>query len=507
MLNLTPLLRAYATRRRARMAALDPAATQERELLGLLRQARNTAFGKAHGFGKIRSVAEYQRRVPLRRFEQFWHEYWEAPFPRLRDVTWPGLIPAFANTSGTTGAATKRIPVSREMIRANRYAALDVLVFHLAARPGSRVLSGRNFLLGGSTTLETLAPGVVAGDLSGIAAADIPWWVRRRTFPPKSVALIDDWLRKIEALGPLSLGARVTSISGTPSWMVLFFDQLAKLRPGALARDLYPKLELVVHGGVGFAPYRARFNAWLAGSGAETREVYPASEGFIAIADRGDGEGLRLSLDNGLFYEFVRPGDLDATAPERHWVGNAELGEEYALVLSTNAGLWSYVLGDTVTLIGRNPPRVLVTGRTSWSLSVAGEHLIGLELDAAIAEAASALGGTVADYAAGALAPDDADPRVGHVFIVEAEDIPPQAAEQFAAALDASLSRLNADYATHRQGDFGMRPPLVLLAPPGMFAAWMQSRGKLGGQNKVPRVIADPALLASLRRAAGELVA
>lgn len=503
MLDATPLLRAYALRRRAALARLDAEATQRRELLRLLERARNTRFGLSHSFGGIREVAEYQERVRLRRWEEFWRDWWQKPFPRLTDVSWPGTIPCFAKTSGTAGDVTKHIPVSRAMLRANRRAALDVLVHHLAARPHSRVMAGRNFLLGGSTALEAPAPGIAAGDLSGIAAADIPVWARRRSFPPRALALMDNWARKIAVLAPLSLDAHITSISGTPSWLLLFFEELRRLHPAALLADLYPDLELVVHGGVGFAPYRAAFAAWLDGSRAETREVYPASEGFIAIADRGDGDGLRLVLDNGIFYEFVRPADLDAQWPERRWIADAEIGVEYALVLSTNAGLWSYVLGDTVTLVGRDPPRLLVTGRTGWSLSVAGEHLVGQELDAGVAEAAAAVGGTVADYAAAALAPEAGDARGGHLFFVELAGAAPGCAAPFAAALDAALARRNADYAAHRQGDYGLRAPCVRLVPPGGFARWMAARGKLGGQNKVPRVIADPLLLDDLRRFAG----
>jgi hypothetical protein len=302
----------------------------------------------------------------------------------------------------------------------------------------------------------------------------------------------------VATLAPLSLAETITSFSGTPSWMLLFLAKLAALRPGKRLAELYPALELVVHGGVGFAPYRARFAAWLAGSAAETCEVYPASEGFIAIADRGDGEGLRLMLDNGLFYEFVRPADLASGNPDRRWVADAELGTEYALVLSSNAGLWSYVLGDTVRLIERDPPRVLVSGRTAWSLSVAGEHLIGEELDAAIAEAACTSGGTATDYAAAAVPPDAADARGGHLFVVELDGAAAGREEKFAAALDAALARLNADYAAHRHGGYGLRPPRVMLAPPGSFAAWMRQRDRLGGQNKVPRVIADATLLRDL---------
>jgi hypothetical protein len=504
MLDATPLLRAYAARRWSRLAALDPVAAQAHTLLDLVWQARDTRFGRDHGFADIRAVADFQRRTPLRRWEEFWRDYWAAPFPHLRDVTWPGRIPAFANTSGTTGAATKRIPVSHAMMRANRRAALDVLVFHLASRPRSRVLAGRSFILGGSTALEMLAPGVVAGDLSGIAAADIPWWARPRTFPPGRLALLDDWERKIAAIAPLSLAANVTSVSGTPSWMLLFLEHVGRLRPGAGLAELYPDLELVVHGGVGFAPYRPAFARWLAGGGAATREVYPASEGFFAIADRGDDEGLRLLLDNGLFYEFVRPDHLSAASPDRRWIADAEIGTEYALVVSSNAGLWSYVVGDTVTLTGRAPPRLKVTGRTAWSLSVAGEHLIGQELDAAMADAARAMGGSVTEYAAAALPPDATDPRGGHLFIVEAAGLAATDAAAFAGALDAALAQANADYAAHRQGDFGMRPPRVVLVRAGGFADWMRARGKLGGQNKVPRVIADPALLADLRRFVGD---
>ncbi len=296
-----------------------------------------------------------------------------------------GRIRFFANSSGTTQGPTKRIPLSASMLRSNGRAALDVLAWHFAHRPDSRVLGAASVFLGGSTALETLAPGVRAGDLSGIAAARQPLWARGRVLPRGAMARIADWRAKMAALAPAALAEPVASISGTASWMLLFLETAAALRPpGARLRDLFPGLELLVHGGVGFAPYRERFAWFLEGSTASTREVYAASEGFVAVADRGDGEGLRLMLDRGLFFEFVRPADLGSPDPERRWVGDAELGQDYALVLTTDAGLWSYVLGDVVRLVSLNPPRVLVTGRTSWSLSVAGEHLSGAELDAAV---------------------------------------------------------------------------------------------------------------------------
>lgn len=504
MLDATPLLRLYAAGRLARLARQDPVRAQRRTLAGLLRRGVRTRFGREHGFAAIRDVAEYQARVPLRRYEDFWARYWHPPFPVLRDATWPGTIPYFARSSGTTSGGAKYIPISRAMLRSNRGAALDTMAFHLAARPGSRVFGGRNFLLGGSVAFDRLAPGVFAGDLSGIAAHTMPRWARARAFPPRDLALIAEWERKIALLAPASLEADIRSISGTPSWLLLFLDRLRDLHPQRPARlsAFYPDLELLVHGGVGFAPYRDRVAAWLEGGHAETREVYPASEGFIAVQDRGPGEGLRLILDRGLFYEFVPVEHLDRPRPDRRWIGTVEVGVEYALVLTSNAGLWSYVLGDTVRLVGLDPPRLLVTGRTSFTLSAFGEHLIAEQLDAAVAEAARAVESHAVDYAAGARFAGDGSSRGRHLFVVELRPPAPGRVEEFARVLDAALRRLNADYADHRTGDYGIMPPEVLLAPPGTFEAWMRARGKLGGQNKVPRVIEDPALLDGLARLA-----
>jgi hypothetical protein len=498
MIDAGPLLRAYARRRSAQLAAVDPVAAQRAVLRRLTARAMQTPFGRAHDFARMRSVADYQRAVPLRDYDAFWAEWWGAAFPRLAGITWAGPVPYFAKSSGTTGGPTKRIPVSPSAIRANRRAGLDVLVHHLAHRPESGVGAGMALILGGSTALERLAPGIHAGDLSGIMTAELPLWAAGRTFPPRDIALLGDWGEKMARTAEGSLSRPITSVSGTPSWMVLFFEQVAARRGGGRLAHWYPDLELVVHGGVGFAPYRDRFTYWLEGSHAETREVFPASEGFFAIADRGDGEGMRLILDDGIFYEFVRPADLAGASPDRRWIGTVETGVEYALVVTTNAGLWSYVVGDSITLVDLHPPRALVTGRTSWSLSVVGEHLIGAELDAAVAAAAKASGVTVADYVAAAVLPDAGDQRAGHVFLVELATAQAADPAAFAESLDLKLAALNEDYAAHRRGDVGMRPPEVRLVPTGRFAAWMQSRGKLGGQNKVPRVVTDPALLASL---------
>ena len=502
MLDATPLLRAYARVRLRRLERLNPAQAQERELLRLVAKAANTRFGRDHGFGAIRSVVDYQARVPLRRYEQFWDEYWKPAFPTITDVTWPGTVPYFALTSGTSSGRTKYIPVTAEMNRSNRDAVLDVLSFHIRNRPRSRVLGGKNFMLGGSTDLQEEAPGVLSGDLSGIAAIEVPWWARPRYFPPPELALLSDWERKVEALARRSLEEDIRTISGTPSWVLLFFDKVAAARGVADPRlaEFWPNLELLIHGGVSFAPYRRRFEQLLEGSHAELREVYPASEGFIAAADRGYGEGLRLSLDNGLFFEFVPLAELDAPAPTRHWAGTIETGVDYAIALTTCAGLWSYVLGDVVRFVERDPPRLLVTGRTSYFLSAFGEHLTGEEIDRAVEAGAQEIGAGVVDYSVGALFPERQGEAGGHLLIVEFAQ-PVGEAERLAAferAVERTLRLQNKEYDDYRAAIGRLNPPTVKPVPPGFFAAWMKSRGKLGGQNKVPRIVTDPDLFASL---------
>ncbi|MCK8783881.1 GH3 auxin-responsive promoter family protein [Roseomonas sp. NAR14] len=495
--DATPLLRAWAARRLARLRALDPAATQAAGLRRLLRRAARTRFGQAHGFDAIGRatdddalVAAYRARVPLRRYEDFWRDWWQPAYPALRDATWPGTVPYLALSSGTTSGTTKYIPVSRAMVRSNRGAALDVLCWHLAANPRARPLGGLSFLLGGSTALEAPAPGVLQGDLSGIAAREVPAWARPWSFPPADLALIADWDRKLAALADAVPADRVAILSGTPSWLLMLFEQLER-RHG---RPALPRLELLIHGGVAWAPYRDRLAPFLP-PGCATREVYPASEGFLAIADRGEGEGMRLVLDRGLFLEFVPVEELDSPAPTRHWAATLETGTEYAVVVSSCAGLWSYLVGDTVRFVERNPPRLLVTGRTAWYLSAFGEHLSGEEIERAILAACARHGVDAAEYTAG---PVFGALRGHHLVLLEpTAPADPALAAPLAAALDASLSALNDDYAAHRQGGQLDAPALRLLRP-GAFAGWMRSQGKLGGQHKVPRVLADPERFAAL---------
>jgi len=501
MLNATPLLRLYADRRSALLGRQDSVKVQRTELQRLLHLACQTRFGREHAFSEISDVASYQARVPLRRYDDFWRDYWQKAFPVLTDLCWPGPIPYFAATSGTTTGRTRYIPVSRSMIASNQRAALDVFVHHLHARSGSRVLGGMNFMLGGSTALKQEAPGIQSGDLSGIAASEVPWWARPRFFPPKSIALMADWEAKMDALARLSLSQDIRSLGGTPSWILLFFAKLAELRPQLVHRckSYFPNFELFIHGGVNFAPYSRQFDEFFRGSNTDMRETYAASEGFIAAADRDHGDGLRLIVDGGIFYEFVPVSEIDAHNPERHWIGTVERDINYAVVLSSCAGLWSYVLGDTVRFVETRPPRLLITGRLTYSLSAFGEHLIGEEIDAAVAAAAQAIDCHVIDYTVTTVFPSASNQRGGHLFLVEFSTQVDEAwLSDFARSLDEALCSENQDYRDHRAGDFGMVPPRLYAVRPGSFAAWLKSAGRLGGQNKVPRVLSDPAMVQEL---------
>ncbi len=495
-------MKIYAAWRTKHLARMDARASQRIELLKLLDNAKNTKFGREHDFSKIRTVEEYQAAVPVRSYDDFWQTYMKQAFPRLENLLWPGVIPCYAVSSGTSTGATKYLPMTNEMWASNRKAGLDLLVYHLQHFPGSSIFGGINFFLGGSTKLVEEAPGIYSGDLSGIAAKKMPWWAKLRYFPPEDLALIENWEEKIDVFARRCPLDDIRLWSGVPSWLLIFFDHLKKVYPerGEKLKDYFPNLEIIAHGGVNFSPYRSRFDELLEGSRAQLREVCPASEGFMAIADRGPGEGMRVNLDHGIFYEFIPVEELDSENPVRHWAANIEKDVNYAVILTTCAGLWSYKIGDTVRFVDTSPPRFLITGRTSYMMSAFGEHLIGEEIENAVSEAAMSIHRSVTDYSVGALYPATPRELGGHLFIVEfaAGGIADREKEAFAAALDRGLCA-NDDYKAHRAEGFGLKAPEVRVTPPGTFAAWMKSRGKLGGQNKVPRIINDQELFNNLK--------
>jgi hypothetical protein len=472
-----------ARRRVARLAQADPVRVQERTLLGLVRKARATRFGRDHGFGAIRSVADFQAAVPLRSYEDVWRLYFRDQYPIFDNLTWPGRVPYLALTSGTTQGATKYIPISRAMLASNRKAAQTMVAYHLAGRPDSRLFHGRMFFLGGSSDLERPAPDVQQGDLSGIASKELTELLRPYTFPPLELALEPDWDRKLRLLAERSLDEPITLVGGVPSWLLALFHRLLELSGKATLAEVWPKLEIVVHGGVKFDPYRRAFASLLGSPRIRLQETYPCSEGFIAFGDPAT-DLLRLVFDHGLFYEFVPLDELDSPHPTRHWLGDVRTGTNYAIVLSTCAGMWAHVLGDTVRFESLSPPLLTFTGRTKYALSAFGEHLISEEVEGAVAAASAASGASVRDWHVGPVFRGAAG---HHLYVVEFLEPPPDL-HAFRGALDADLSRRNADYLAHRAERVGLPLPMLVVARPGGFDAWMRSRGKLGGQHKVPRM-------------------
>jgi hypothetical protein len=488
----------YARRRVAALDRCDVAEVQRRTLGRLVRAARDTRFGRDHDFGRVRTVADYQRRVPLRDYDAFWTAYWQPAFPRLADVTWPGFIPYLALSSGTTSGATKYLPVSAEMVASNRRAALTTLAFFRQACPSAPLFRGRIFFLGGTTDLVPLADGVLAGDLSGIAAREVAPVLRPYTFPPLELALLRDWDEKVRRLAEQSAALPITAVSGVPSWLLVLFDRLRQLTGQACVADVWPALRLVIHGGTKFDPYRALFREVIGSDRVRFLEVYPASEGFLAVEDPRHGL-LRLLPDHGVFFEFVPVEDLGKDRPARHTTRDLEVGVPYAPALTTCAGAWGYLLGDTVCFERRDPPLLRFTGRTRYFLSAFGEHLISEEVERAVAAAAAATGAAVADFHVGPVFSASAAEPGRHRYLVEFVR-PPADLGCFAAALDAALCRLNEDYAAHRGGDLAMLSPEVWPVPRGGFADWLRAKGKLGGQHKVPRMDNSGQLTAELSR-------
>lgn len=498
----TPAYRAGAILRKFGTNVCDPSLTQTLVLRWLIQRAAATKFGRDHCFSQISTVEAFQHQVPLRHYEELYGQYWHPDFPTLVECTWPGTIPYFALSSGTTTGRSKYIPCSHETLFANWRGLHDILAHHVLNRPFSRILGGKFLVLGGSTALKQEAPGVYSGDLSGIEACEVAWWEQPRVIPSREIALIADWEEKVERLAQASVNQDIRCISGTPNWLLAFFDKLFSMSAkGKTLADWFPDLELIIHGGIGFAPYRRRFRQVMEGTHAETREVYFASEGFLAVADAGDGEGLLLELDAGVFFEFVPVDDLHNPKPARRWIADVVVGVEYAVVVTTCSGLWGYILGDTVRFVSLSPPRILITGRTSYVLSAVGEHLIGEEIDEAIRVASEQAGVCVSDFTVGCLPLEETVPQ--HVYIVEFSadrDCPLDSILRvFASSIDEKLKELNDDYAVHRAKDFGLRAPRIIAVPPGTFAQWMKQRGRMGGQNKVPRIINDPASFAKLR--------
>ncbi len=477
----------YAHTRAVALDRMDAGKVQHDALLRLVRTASRTRFGRDHDFARIGSVADYQARVPVRDYEWFWTHYWKDAYPNLDDATWPGKVPYYALSSGTTSGTTKYIPVTREMVASNKKAAFTTLALFRHVHPEAKLFTGKFFFLGGSTDLRKQADGSHAGDLSGIAAKELMGFQRPYTFPPFDLTLMTDWEQKVGRFAELSAREPITALSGIPAWMLVLFDRLKRVTGKATVAEAWPDLRLVIHGGTKFDPYRDLFRREIGSDRVHFCEVYPCSEGFIATEDPRYNL-LRIVPDHGVFFEFIPADELGRDRPTRHTLADVELGQQYAVVVTSCAGVWSYLVGDTVAFESRNPPLIRFTGRTKFFLSAFGEHLIQEEVDKAVAHAAAACGVDAVDHHVGPVFSDDPTRPGHHLYLVEFHGPPPADLRRFEDVLDAELNRLNEDYAAHRLGDLTMLRPVVRAVRPGGFGEWMKSRGKFGGQNKVPRM-------------------
>lgn len=483
------LFKRYARFRASRLLANDAWKSQQRTWQKLIAAGRKTRLGERFEFGSIHTLDQYQARVPIRDYDAFYADEMADGFPSLENQIWPGLIRFYAVSSGTTTGREKFIPVSDAMLRSNRDAVLAMAGSYFAHKRRATLLQDRFLYLGGSTDLRMLAPGIHSGDLSGIAATEGTPFLRPFSFPGTTVQLLADWEERIQIIAQTAIHKKITAISGVPSWLLVLFDQILKASGKATLREVWPSLQLIMHGGVNMAPYWKLMHDVVGSDEVDFLETYPASEGFFALQDHRHPGGMRLMLGHGIFYEFVPLSELSSEQPTVHTVETLETGENYALVLTSCAGLWRYLVGDTVIFSQKSPPLLRVSGRTKFFLSAFGEHLISEEVENAVSFAADRVGTPIVEFHVGPRFPESSDASGYHEWWIEFGHDDPVQLSHVAEALDVSLQKQNRDYEAHRDDlHLGIPLPKVHRVAAGSFMEWMRSKGKLGGQHKVPRM-------------------
>lgn len=471
-------------RRRMDRWLRDPVGFQNRALMELVRHAEQTQWGQRFRFKSIHAVEDFQKNVPLCSYEDF-APYWTQSLRGIPDVTWPGKIDYFAMTSGTT-SGNKIIPVSQATWKSNQKAGFDTIVFYLMNTRDTHLFYGKFLFLGGSTLLRKTEAGTYVGDLSGIQSLNVPWYIKHIYSPGEEVARMADWEDKIVCIAEVASRQDVRAVSGIPSWLGILFNHVRRITGKNHIRDVWPNLRLLIHGGVDFSPYRRKFKEMM-GEDCHFMEVYPASEGFIAVQDDLRQSDLLLMLNCNIFYEFVPIHELDKEEPTRLTLADIDTKTNYAIVMTTNSGLWAYVLGDTIRFTNLKPHKIRITGRIKHFLNAFGEHLIVEEVDAALAHACQFFNCEMIDYTVAPLYPDSRLALPAHQWLIEFKQTPADLAE-FAEKVDEKLQLLNEDYSAHRGGGAGMLLPEIVALPRGAFYEVMKRRGKLGGQNKVPRL-------------------
>ena len=456
----------------------------------LLNAANQTAFGKDFRFSDVRDYTEWKQSMPIMEYEAL-TSYIERAKAGERDVLWPGKPKYFCKTSGTT-SGTKYIPLTTDSLPNHIGTARNALLSYIAETGHSEFTSGKMIFLQGSPKMDLLPSGIPYGRLSGIVANHVPAYLQKNRMPSYETNCIEDWEEKVNRIADETLRERMTLISGIPNWVQMYFEVLLKKSGKQTIREVFPDFDLFVYGGVNFEPYRARFEQ-LIGKRIPIIELYPASEGFLAFQDSQEAEGLLLNVNSGIFFEFVPTDEYFTERPSRLSLHDVQIGVNYALVLSNNAGLWSYSIGDTVKFTSLNPPRIKVTGRIKHFTSAFGEHVIAEEVEGAMIEVCSTLNIQVNEFhVAPMVAPASGLPF--HEWLIECDsELGEDKCQQMASMLDSSMQQRNIYYRDLIQGNV-LRPAVLTFVRKGAFNDYMRSVGKLGGQNKVPRLANDRAI-------------
>ena len=467
-------------------------ADQEQIFQSLIKTGLKTEFGKEHHFEKIKTHDDFVKNVPIREYEDF-KKYIEKIKQGKHNILWKGVPLYLAKTSGTT-SGIKYIPISKDSIDNHINTARNSLLCYMAKTGNSQFANGKMIFLSGSPELERVG-GIPTGRLSGIVNHHIPKYLRTNQMPSFETNCIDDWEEKVNKIVEETVSEKMTLISGIPPWVQMYFDALVK-KTGKKIKDIFPEFSVMVQGGVNFEPYKAKLLETI-GKPIDTIELYPASEGFFAFQDNIKEEGMLLNTDSGIFFEFVPAGEIFNKNPKRLTLKDVKLNENYVLIVSNNAGLWGYNLGDTIKFVSLNPYRIVVTGRVKHFISAFGEHVIGEEVEGALLKAADGENIKIIEFTVAPKISQD-DNKSYHEWFIEFENIP-RNLKQFAHKVDENMRKRNIYYDDLVKGNI-LQPLKIIPIQKNGFINYMKSIGKLGGQNKVPRLSNDRTIADQLQQ-------
>lgn len=462
-----------------------PVTAQREVLQDLVTAAQYTAFGKQYSFSSLFSIRDFKKSVPIHDYDSL-RPYISRMMEGEENVLWNTPVTWFAKSSGTTSDKSKYIPVSEESLQLNHFqASKDVLTTYYKNFPSSDLLTGKGLVVGGSHQVSKLNDDISCGDLSAVLMQNSPFWGQWIRTPELSIALLDEWEDKIEKLAQSTANENVTSLAGVPTWTLLLLKRILEIKQKSTIKDVWPNLELYINGGVSFVPYRKQFEDIIGGS-VNFLEIYNASEGFFAAQEKPEDSGMTLYTEHGIFYEFMPVEEYGKENPKTIGLDEVEKGKNYAIVISTTGGLWRYLVGDTIQFTNLYPFHVIVSGRLKHYMNAFGEEVIVDNADHAISIAAAKTNSIVKDYTAAPIYFTQ-ESNGAHEWLIEFEK-DPEDMQLFTVELDTALKNINSDYEAKRHKDIALRLPVIHNMPKGIFTQWLKSKGKMGGQHKVPRL-------------------